>query len=379
MLPTSALDYDLPPGLIAVRPVSPRDSARMLVIDRAAPDRVQDREVRDLPDLLGERDLLVFNTTRVLPARFHGERIGTGGKMEGLFLRDTGRGTPGEEWVALIRGRHTRTGAAFAIFDRAGGPSGIGLHVTGRPDGEPGAWTVRVEGAAGRTSAEVLGFVGSTPLPPYILRARRSAQLPQDEPEDPERYQTVYADAPGSVAAPTAGLHFTDDLLSRLRRAGVARADVLLHVGAGTFRPVETEFIEEHVMHAECCSMNGDAIGAVRRAREAGGRVIAVGTTAARTLESHAPVIDGSGPPPPDLWTRLLITPGYRFRWVDGILTNFHLPRSTLLAMVAALFEEGVGPLKRAYAHAIAKGYRFYSYGDACLIVEGGTRGPATG
>jgi S-adenosylmethionine:tRNA ribosyltransferase-isomerase len=221
----------------------------------------------------------------------------------------------------------------------------------------------------GRTTGSVLEAMGWTPLPPYILRARKCAHEPSDEGVDREHYQTVYADTPGSVAAPTAGLHFTPALLARLAERGVRRAEVVLHVGAGTFRPVESEFVEQHPMHSEWCSMNSAAIDAVRTTLASGARVIPVGTTAARTIESYAAVIEGGGQAPAMMETRLLITPGYEFRWMDGILTNFHLPRSTLLALVAALLPgDGVEAIKRAYMHAIASGYRFYSFGDACLI-----------
>jgi S-adenosylmethionine:tRNA ribosyltransferase-isomerase len=370
VLPTSALDYDLPPGLIATRPVEPRDSARMLVVDRREPGRLQDRIVRELPELLRPGDLLVFNTTRVLPARFHGERVGTGGRMEGLFLHEAPQDGEKTRWVCLLRARHTGEGAVFEVFDRLGAKSGVRLEVIERPDGEPGAWLVGVLGAGTASAEEILDRIGWTPLPPYIVRARREAHQPADEAGDRERYQTVYASEMGSVAAPTAGLHFTTGLLDRLQERGARRADVVLHVGAGTFRPVESEFVEQHPMHAEWCSMGAEAIEAVRRTRAEGGRVIAVGTTAARTLESFAAAADKGDLPPARLHTRLLITPGYQFRWIDGLMTNFHLPRSTLLALVAAfLGEDGVDAVQRAYRHAIDKCYRFYSYGDACLFV----------
>jgi S-adenosylmethionine:tRNA ribosyltransferase-isomerase len=227
-----------------------------------------------------------------------------------------------------------------------------------------------VSGHPGRSSVEMLEELGWTPLPPYILRSRRAAAEPADEARDRERYQTVYARAPGSVAAPTAGLHFTPALLDALAERGVRRADVVLHVGAGTFRPIESEFVEEHPMHAEWCSMDAVAIEAVRATRASGARVVPVGSTAARTLESYAAALEGGRAAPASLLTRLLITPGYRFKWTDGLLTNFHLPRSTLLALVAAMLPgEGVEAIKRAYAHAVAERYRFYSFGDACLIL----------
>jgi S-adenosylmethionine:tRNA ribosyltransferase-isomerase len=214
------------------------------------------------------------------------------------------------------------------------------------------------------------------PLPPYILSARKASGHEADAERDAQRYQTVYADEPGSVAAPTAGLHFTPELLAALTSGGVGRTDVLLHVGSGTFKPVEAGVVEDHDMHAERCVMHERAVEAVRATREARGRVLAVGTTSARTLESYAAETERSGAVPSALDTRLLITPGYRWRWADGLLTNFHLPRSTLLAMVSSLFvrdgeDPGVGVprLLAHYAHAIESGYRFYSFGDAMLVL----------
>jgi S-adenosylmethionine:tRNA ribosyltransferase-isomerase len=381
VLRTSDLDYDLPPEGIATHPVSPRDSARLMVVDRRDPSRMGHRIVRDLPGLLRAGDLLVFNTTRVLPARFRGVREGTGGKMEGLYLHDAPGGGGGLVWVCLIKGRHTREGAVLELALPDGGRSGVRLRVVGRPAEEPEAWLAAVEGgegAEGLDSAGVLARVGLTPLPPYILKARRDAGDAGDDAADRGEYQTVYAREAGSVAAPTAGLHFTTELLGALGRAGVRMADVVLHVGTGTFRPVETETVEGHPMHTEWCSMTPAAIEAVRETRAAGGRVIAVGTTAARTLESYAvasgEVGDSPGAGAPEaIETSILITPGHAWRWVDGLLTNFHLPRSTLMALVAALFPgepaEAVGALKGAYGEAIASGYRFYSFGDAMLVV----------
>jgi S-adenosylmethionine:tRNA ribosyltransferase-isomerase len=377
VLRTSDLDYELPPERIATHPVVPRDAARLLVVDRRG-GGTQHRWVKELPGLLRPRDLLVFNTTRVLPARFRGVRQGTGGKVEGLYLREAQGSVAGAlVWTALIKGRHTRAGAVLELDDPAGKASGVRLRVTGRPDGEPEAWTVAVEGdnAAGVDTPRLLERVGLTPLPPYILKARRAAGDAGDEDVDRGVYQTVYAREAGSVAAPTAGLHFTPELLGTLGRACVEMVDVVLHVGTGTFRPVETEFVEQHPMHTEWCSMIDGAIRAVRETRAHGGRVIAVGTTAARTLETYAHAVgDAPGVSIPDsINTAILITPGYKWRWVDGLLTNFHLPRSTLMALVAALLPDGAGAgverLKAVYAEAIAEGYRFYSFGDAMLVL----------
>jgi S-adenosylmethionine:tRNA ribosyltransferase-isomerase len=365
VLRTADLDYSLPPDRIATHPAHPRDAARLMVIDRATGQALDHRAVRDLPLLLRPGDLLVFNTTRVIPARFRGVRKGTGGRFEGLWLRDCGP----TRWICLIKGRHTRAGAEFELSGHDGSASGVRLRVIGRPAEEPEAWEVEVLGAEGLSTPQLLERAGWTPLPPYILKARRDAGDSGDEAADREEYQTVYAREAGSVAAPTAGLHFTPGLLEGLDAAGVRRAEVTLHVGTGTFRPVETEFVEQHPMHSEWCTMSAATRDAILAARAAGGRVIPVGTTAARTIESYA-AVPGGAALAESMETRLLITPGYRFRWCDGLMTNFHLPRSTLLAMVAALLQPGgVAKLKRLYAEALERGYRFYSFGDAMLIL----------
>lgn len=373
MLRTADLEYDLPPERVAVRPAEPRDSARLLVLSRSDPDRLDHLSVRDLPSLLHPGDMLVVNRSRVLPARFAGVREDTGGRVDGLYLHDGP--TPGT-WVCLLRARRFREGARVRVEQMAKEPNGQRAE-------EDDA------GERGLRAPEVLERIGVAPLPPYILAARRAAGLATDAPEDREWYQTVYAEreqmaggprgertgenpsaAAGSVAAPTAGLHFTDALLREVEERGVRVAGVTLHVGAGTFRAVETEFVEQHPMHAEWCSMTPEAVAMVQRTRREGGRVIAVGTTAGRTLETYAAERERTGATPPAVETRLLITPGYPWRWVDGLMTNFHLPRSTLMAMVAArLGESGVDRLKRAYVQAINSGYRFYSYGDAMIVL----------
>jgi S-adenosylmethionine:tRNA ribosyltransferase-isomerase len=257
-----------------------------------------------------------------------------------------------------------------ALLDRGGKPCGVALTVTARSETEAGAWVVSVHDAGGAGTPAILERVGHTPLPPYIVKARAAAHDAAETEEDRDLYQTVYAAEPGSVAAPTAGLHFTPELISRLFDRLVCSVAVTLHVGAGTFKPVETEFVEQHSMHAEWCSITPGALRIITDAKKAGQRVIAVGTTAARTLEAYAAVLESEAVPPASLETRLLITPGYRFRWVDGLLTNFHLPRSTLMALVAALLPEpGAEALRSLYAAAIAERYRFYSYGDAMLVV----------
>lgn len=371
MLRTAELDYELPESAIAVRPAEPRDAARLLVVSRSDPDRLEHRRVSDLPGLLRPRDLLVFNTTRVLRARLQGTRADTGGRVEGLYLEDAESGAA-RRWLVLLRGRRMKPGVAVALAHADGSVSGWSLRLIRAGKDEAGSWVVEVEGnpAAG-SSAELLEAIGTTPLPPYILKARRHQQVEVDDGQDRARYQTVFAaeagPGAGSVAAPTAGLHFTPELLRRLAEQGVARADVELQVGTGTFRTVETELVEDHPMHREWCSLGAATREAIRRARlERSGRVIAVGTTSARTIESFAAVADDA---PETMSTRLLITPGYDWRWTDGLLTNFHLPRSTLLAMVASLLPGGAPRLLDLYRLALREGYRFYSYGDAMLVL----------
>lgn len=404
MLRTSDLDYELPEDRVATSPAEPRDSARLLVLRRREPGFMEHRQVRDLAELLRSGDALVINTTRVIPARFVGLRADTGGKVDGLFLGKQGEsagqapawaGTHagehagGEVWRVMLKGRRMKPGAEVAVFarggeaggDRAAEDSGVRLQLIEREqDAEEegaGAWLVRVGGArAGESSLEVLERIGTTPLPPYIRSARKRHEQAADQSIDPARYQTVYAraDQGGSVAAPTAGLHFTPELLDRLAAGGVRRGEVTLHVGAGTFKPVESEFVEQHPMHAEWCRVPAETGALIGGTRGRGGRVIAVGTTSARTLESFAAERLTSGAC--EGWTNLLITPGFAWKNLDGMLTNFHLPRTTLMAMIAALLDErsggagdGVARLKAAYGEAIARGYRFYSYGDAMLIL----------
>jgi len=334
-------DYDLPEERIALRPASPRDAARLLV---SHPDRIEDAVVRDLPRILAPGDRLVVNVSRVIPARLTGERVrGEGAARVELTL--LAERQPGE-WEAFAKpAKRIAPGDAL----RFPGPDGpVEGTVTARDGG-----TVWV-----RFHDNPLG-AGTMPLPPYI--ASRRAPDARDELD----YQTVYAADPGSVAAPTAGLHFTERLLAALEARGVRRAALTLHVGIGTFRPVETEDPEEHEMHPERYRVSAEAARTINEARAAGGRVWAVGTTAVRTLESVADeegrVRPGSGT------TDLFIRPPYDFRVVDCLLTNFHLPRSTLLMLVAAL--AGYERTMAAYAEAVARGYRFYSYGDAMAVV----------
>lgn len=382
VLRTSELEYDLPEDRIAIEPASPRDSALLMAVDRRRGSILEHAQVRDLPRFLRAGDVIVFNTTKVVPARLIGTREDTGGAVEGLFLSRSREGET-ERWVALLRAKKVRPGLRFVLENRLGEPSGVVLTAIGRVEGEAGAWAVGVENAAG---GDALERAGHTPLPPYIIKAREHAHRQSDEATDLARYQTVYARSEGSVAAPTAGLHFTPELMSALEKMGVERVDVTLHVGTGTFRPVEVDVVEQHPMHTESCSMSKEAVVRVVRATREGRRVIAIGTTSARTLESYARAMDalpGSGEGasaaierlPESIDTALLITPGYQWRWVTGLMTNFHLPRSTLLAMVGAFIgagagDSGISSLRALYAEAIRMRYRFYSYGDAMLVLD---------
>ena len=338
----SDFDYALPESAIAQSPVEPRDASRLMVLDRRS-GKIQHRIFRDLPEYLSPGDVLVVNDSRVIPARLFGEKEGTGGSVELLLLERRALDT----WEALVRpGRRVRPGARLVF--------GGGLLRAEVTDVTPAGGRMivfRYEGVF----EELLRRLGEMPLPPYI----------KQKLDDPERYQTVYSREEGSKAAPTAGLHFTPGLLETIRRRGVEIVSLTLHVGLGTFRPVTAETVEEHVMHAEYFRIPAQTANAVNRAKEQGGRVVAVGTTAVRTLESAA---DETGRVHPgDGWTDLFIYPGYRFKAVDAMVTNFHLPRSTLLMLVCAF--AGREETLAAYRTAVEEGYRFYSFGDAMLIL----------
>lgn len=379
VLRTSDLDFDLPPELIAITPAEPRDSARLLVVSRSDPTLLEHRTVRDLPGYLRAPDLLVVNNTRVVPARFLGRREGTGGKLPGLYLgpAPTPPGDGARRWQVLIKGGHLRPGVRVLLGDD------VQLELLERSTDEPGAWIARLhapdhEFGQVDTDQAILTRVGLTPLPPYILAARKARGVDVPDTFDRDRYQTTFAESDaashggsGSVAAPTAGLHLTPALLNQLNVQGVAKAEVTLHVGTGTFKPVETEFVEQHPIHAEHCAMPPATAQAIVRTRTARGRVFAVGTTAARVIETYANLAAADQPLPDSLDTRIFITPGYRWQWVDGLLTNFHLPQSTLLAMVGSLFEAsgGLERVKEVYKLAISEKYRFFSYGDAMLVL----------
>ncbi|GAB4383348.1 MAG: tRNA preQ1(34) S-adenosylmethionine ribosyltransferase-isomerase QueA [Phycisphaerales bacterium] len=373
MLPAAALEYELDESLIAVRPAEPRESARLMVVRRSRPDQIDHRRIADLPGLLSPGQVLVFNRTRVLPARFLGRNLDTGGRVEGLWLGDL-PADGAHVWEALIKARRFRPGRRIELTDAAGRQTGVTLTLVERR-GEDGTWAVQVHDPGSRPTPEILEQVGLTPLPPYIRGARKRAGVDVPDEMDRRAYQTVFCDGQsgagdahqpvqGSVAAPTAGLHFTPELLHRLADVGVERAEVTLHVGAGTFKPIETEHVEEHPMHSEWCRLGEGAW-----VLDAPKTLVAVGSTSARTIESFAQLRARGEPIPDWLATDLLIAPGYAWQRVDGLLTNFHLPRSTLLAMVAALLPGGVEQLLDLYRLAMQQRYRFYSYGDAMLIL----------
>ena len=332
-------DYPLPKDLIAQQPVSPRDASRLLVVERAS-GRLMHRTFREIVDYLHDGDVLVVNDTRVLPARLRGRRAGTGGAVELLLLRPSENGA----WEALVRpGRRVRDGTIVEVGAGAT-PVRIGARL---PDGRR-----MISLPSGGEMMDLLRRAGEVPLPPYIKRT----------PDDPEAYQTVYAREDGAVAAPTAGLHFTPELLEQLRQRGVGVVTLTLHVGLGTFQPVTVDDIRQHRMEVEHYTIPPQAAAAINDRR---GRLVAVGTTTVRALET-APgaggrVSAGSG------WTDLFIYPGFAFRAVEALVTNFHLPRTTLLMLVCAF--AGRELVLRAYEEAIRERYRFYSFGDAMLIL----------
>lgn len=337
---TSDFYYDLPPELIAQTPAQERSASRLLVYDRKT-KTISDEVFSDITRHLHPGDVLVRNTTRVIPARLFGTRPDTGGKMEFLLLKRL----DAHRWECLVRpGRRAKPGLTYVVSDA--------LSATICEPTDAGGRVVRF--AYDGVFEEILDHVGEMPLPPYITQ-RLSER---------ERYQTVYARENGSAAAPTAGLHFTEALLDTLRANGVLIADVLLHVGLGTFRPVSAENVEEHHMHSEYFEVSESAAATINAARAAGGRIVSVGTTSCRTLES---VTDADGiVHAKSGWTDIFITPGYRFKAVDALITNFHLPESTLLMLVSALCSRE--EMLSVYAHAVQERYRFFSFGDAMFI-----------
>lgn len=348
-----AYDYELPPDRIAQSPVEPRDAARLMVVHRAT-RRIEHRIFREIVDYLRPGDLLVFNDTRVIPARLFAVKP-TGGRVELLLVRQVDP----ERWWALVRGRRVRAGTRLQLLS---GGQPVDLFAEVEEEGEGPLRRLRFS-----TPPEGwLERLGVIPLPPYIRRP-----LP-----NPERYQTVYARVPGSVAAPTAGLHFTPELLARLREHGVRFAFVTLHISLDTFRPIETADVRAHKLHQERCALSAETAALINRTRLEGGRIVAVGTTVVRVLETAArrglgcspdAVCPGQVVGPFEGETDLYIYPGFVFRAVDALITNFHLPRSTLLLLVAAFM--GYDRMREAYRTAIAEGYRFYSFGDAMFIL----------
>jgi S-adenosylmethionine:tRNA ribosyltransferase-isomerase len=366
---TSDFDYALPADLIAQTPAPQRDRARLLVLHRAPP-QIQHRQFRSLLEYLRPGDVLALNNSRVIPARLRGSNARTGGQIEVLLLEEN---APNDWWVMLRPGKRARAGTSIVFRDLRGNPSA--LRATVLEQNDEGHRRLRFAGAANVTS--LLDALGEVPLPPYISRPDLS-QIEQDR----QRYQTVFAHPPGSVAAPTAGLHFTEALLAEIRSRGVQVCFLTLHVGVGTFAPVKTETIAAHPMHAERYELSAETARLINAAKREGRRVIAVGTTTLRVLESlaaqphhqstvHGPqspvtVSAGSGR------TRLFIYPPYDFKIADALLTNFHLPRSTLLMLACAFAAPndtgGRELLLSAYAEAIRERYGFFSYGDAMLI-----------
>jgi S-adenosylmethionine:tRNA ribosyltransferase-isomerase len=352
---TADFDFDLPDSAIALRPAQPRDAARMLRVMPGQP--LADLQVRDLPGELRAGDILVLNDTRVIPARLSGRR--TRGESVVAVEATLHKRIAPDRWSAFMRpGKRLAPGDRVSFGEGEDRACLLGaLDATVVEKGEGGEILLAFD-LAGPALDEAIKARGAMPLPPYI-----AAKRPEDD-QDQTDYQTVYAQADGSVAAPTAGLHFTPELLARLGEAGVETCFVTLHVGAGTFLPVKVDDIEGHRMHAEFGEVSAETADRLNRARAAGGRIICVGTTSLRLVESAAGE-DGVVRPFADD-TAIFITPGYRFRAADGLMTNFHLPRSTLFMLVSAF--SGLETMRAAYAHAIETGYRFYSYGDASLL-----------
>jgi len=372
---TAELDYTLPADRIATAPVEPRDAAQLMVINRQT-DRVTHHRFRDLPSLLTRtamqtdalqaNDLLVLNQTQVLPAYFTATRTTTHGRVTGLYLQSIRRST-GSYWQIILEAR-----GRLRINERLDLGSESTLDLVEKLDN--GQWIARLD-SAHNTSA-LLHRIGLPPLPPYIRRQRKAHGQPPIQPADTDRYNTIFATTPGSVAAPTAGLHLTQDLLNRLEQIGVGLAWITLHVGLGTFAPVRTHQLEDHQIHSESVYIPAQTVAALRQTRSLGGRIIPVGTTSVRALESLPDPLPEQGDFATD--TQLFIFPqssgsdngnGFRFRFTDALITNFHLPKSTLLALVAALPNVGIDRLLNWYQEAIEHNYRFYSYGDAMLIL----------
>jgi S-adenosylmethionine:tRNA ribosyltransferase-isomerase len=353
---TDLFDFELPPASIALRPASPRDSAKMLVVQGG---ELHDRAVSDLPDWLKAGDQLVVNDTKVIAAQLSGRRIGraTEPKIEATLIKRL----DGSRWQALVRPAKKLAVGDGLRFGNEGRVCLLGnLDATVESKGEEGEVTLSFS-FHGPILDQAIADVGSPPLPPYIASKRTPDERDADD------YQTMFATEDGAVAAPTAGLHFTPALEAALRARGVGLQRLTLHVGAGTFLPVKADDTSGHKMHSEWGTISQETARTLNEAHAKGGRIVAVGTTSMRLLESAARE-DGTIVPF-EGETAIFITPGYRFRAVDVLMTNFHLPRSTLFMLVSAF--AGLDTMKRAYAHAITSGYRFYSYGDACLLFRG--------
>ena len=342
---TDLFNFDLPPELIAQHPPERRELARMMVLHRDS-GRIEHRTVSDIVDYLRAPDVLVLNNTKVIPARVFGHKISSGGKVELLLLEEA---APGEWKVLLKASRRPKIGEKIELC--SGKATATMLY-----DGEQGEAVLKIE--SDRPLMEVLDEEGIPPLPPYIARKEQTREQIE---ADKHRYQTVYASEPGAAAAPTAGLHFTPELLQQLADKGIRKAELTLHVGLGTFRPVSAELITEHEMHHERYAVSSNAAETIASARQAGGHIVAVGSTSVRTLESVHPIRAAEGS------TNIFIYPPYDFQNVDAILTNFHLPKSTLLMMMSAF--AGREFMLEAYRIAVEEKYRFFSYGDCMLIL----------
>jgi S-adenosylmethionine:tRNA ribosyltransferase-isomerase len=355
---TADFDYELPAELIAQAPSATRGGSRLLVLNRAT-RAIQHKEFTDFPGFLKPGDVLVLNNSRVVPARLRGINAVTGGRFEIMLVEEN---APNDWWAMMRPGKRARAGTRIALLDPSGSSTGHTVLVTGT--NEEGHRRILFENVP-----DVFAFLdamGEVPLPPYISREGGSTE------EDRTRYQTVFAQAPGSVAAPTAGLHFTGELLDQIRAAGVRVCFVTLHVGLGTFAPVKTDTVAAHPMHEERYEIPTETVEAIAGARSRGGRVVAAGTTTMRVLESVAAANAGHLCPGPGR-TRIFIYPPFRFRTVDALLTNFHLPKSTLLMLVSAFASpgslDGREFVLAAYAEAVRERYRFFSYGDAMLLI----------
>ena len=353
---TADFDYDLPSELIAQHPAEQRDASRLMVVKRLA-KRLDHRHFTNLADCLEPGDLLVVNNSRVIPARFRGQKEGDGARIEILL---TEQHSPGQWWCMLRPGKRIHNGTRIQLHDLEGRPTDYWVTAIGK--NESCKYLLQLPGTPG--VFQLLSEIGETPLPPYIERK------PAETIADRDRYQTVYAKQEGSIAAPTAGLHFTEPFLDELKAKGIGKTEITLHVGPGTFQPVECDTIEEHPMHEEWFEISAKAAKVIHKTKQHGGRIVAVGTTSMRVLESAA---DKNGTiAPQQNRTDIFIYPPYEFRIVDALLTNFHLPKSTLLMLVSAFAEpNGVAGrelVMQAYSEAIENHYRFFSYGDAMFL-----------